>query len=904
MMKKNLHLALFPLLQLAAMLGLLAFPVLSIYWLVLFGTAVFFLCWNLHVSIHNLVHHPPKNKVLRFLYLLFATILIGLPFQYYQLLHRMHHLYNNQIGDYTSTWKKQVNEMRPRGFIAYCLFWFVPRVPLHQQIKEAKQSGLLRPKESRQLLFELLFLALFYGILIYFQIILAICYFLLIYLGWVLISAQNYGQHLPKMDAHHTTSVHRKWYNLLTLNNGLHAEHHAHPQVPYLDLKPNPQVEPISRAHLFAGFASKWRVSFILVVLLVLGALTALPKLNMTGSLDGFSAGKDAVFVDARAYDALFGQSKFRYYFSVTPNDGADLAFMNSCAAFEVDVRALSAQVELLSNVSQLRRFARSRLFKKDRPAAELLASAAAHPQLGKLISKDQKSFLLIVDFNGKKIPLEKLEALQKKQRPHLKPIRSFGMQGLEAAINRSMQEDIVKITGLIFLLFGLYLFWRYRHWTAIVYLVSNMSLAILATVCLFPIFGYQMTVVSILALPIVLVLSLSDAIHLLGGLSKGQNSRQTISKIRVPSLLSSVTTALAFFSFQFNEAPNMVQLGHITGTAVLLEFLISMVLAQQFLEKIKLREAEQPVIEKVSAWMQRRQKQVGWGLLGLVLIALLLLPKLRFEASTDDFFPRGEAVTEEHAYFRSQFNAQKVLHLWFEPKSPQSQLDQNYIESRLQEIKSPQLLHYEMHAAAAGKPLSASMYFTEVGAIERCYRQLKTQKFFDDTKLGLHAYSPFVVFDVVNKQVASSLFLSLLTASSAIVLLMFFLTRSPVQALYGFIPNLIPLAAVVVFFVVFDQGLNMLTALTLVVCIGLLDDDTIHVLYHKYVLKEPVAQMNAVIIHAAILLAIGFGCFVVSNFEPTRIFGGVSALVFVMGLLGELTLFQWILNRIKSKND
>jgi predicted RND superfamily exporter protein len=159
------------------------------------------------------------------------------------------------------------------------------------------------------------------------------------------------------------------------------------------------------------------------------------------------------------------------------------------------------------------------------------------------------------------------------------------------------------------------------------------------------------------------------------------------------------------------------------------------------------------------------------------------------------------------------------------------------------------------------------------------------------------------VVFEVVNKQVASSLFWSLLTASIAIVLLMLFLTRSPIQALYGFIPNLIPLAAVVVFFVVFDQGLNMLTALTLVVCIGLLDDDTIHVLYHKYVLKEPVAQMNAVIIHAAILLAIGFGCFVVSNFEPTRIFGGVSALVFVMGLLGELTLFQWILNRIKSKN-
>jgi predicted RND superfamily exporter protein len=68
-------------------------------------------------------------------------------------------------------------------------------------------------------------------------------------------------------------------------------------------------------------------------------------------------------------------------------------------------------------------------------------------------------------------------------------------------------------------------------------------------------------------------------------------------------------------------------------------------------------------------------------------------------------------------------------------------------------------------------------------------------------------------------------------------------------------------------------------------------------------VLRAPIAQMNPIIIHAAILLALGFGCFVLSNFKPTRLFGGVSALVFVVGLLGELTLFQWILNQFKKEN-
>jgi predicted RND superfamily exporter protein len=202
------------------------------------------------------------------------------------------------------------------------------------------------------------------------------------------------------------------------------------------------------------------------------------------------------------------------------------------------------------------------------------------------------------------------------------------------------MQDDIITITGLIFILFGAYLFWRYRHMSAILYLVTNMLLSILITLCLFPLFGYQMTAVSILALPIVLVLSLSDVVHLLGGIAKGQSSTATISKIWVPSLLSSLTTAIAFFSFQFNDAPNMVQLGTVTGTAVILEFLVSVALAQQFLHKVRLRKEESPVIMNTSHFLERHQKTIGWGLLGLVLCALLLLPKLRFEATTDDFFP------------------------------------------------------------------------------------------------------------------------------------------------------------------------------------------------------------------------------------------------------------------------
>jgi predicted RND superfamily exporter protein len=126
--------------------------------------------------------------------------------------------------------------------------------------------------------------------------------------------------------------------------------------------------------------------------------------------------------------------------------------------------------------------------------------------------------------------------------------------------------------------------------------------------------------------------------------------------------------------------------------------------------------------------------------------------------------------------------------------------------------------------------------------------------------------------------------------------------TRSWKQAFIGLIPNVVPLSIAVWVFSLFGFSLNILTAITATVCIGLLDDDTVHLLYRKFVLREPVDTLANSIVNTAILLAVGFGFFVLSDFYPTQVFGGVSALVFVFGILGELTLFQVVMDWIQLK--
>jgi predicted RND superfamily exporter protein len=116
-------------------------------------------------------------------------------------------------------------------------------------------------------------------------------------------------------------------------------------------------------------------------------------------------------------------------------------------------------------------------------------------------------------------------------------------------------------------------------------------------------------------------------------------------------------------------------------------------------------------------------------------------------------------------------------------------------------------------------------------------------------------------------------------------------------------VPNLLPLSAAVWAFTLLGVDLNLITAVTAVVCLGLLDDDTVHVLYRRMILKEPLGGLEHSMLDSAILLSLGFGLFAFSRFYPTQVFGAVSALVFVVGILGELTFFQQVLDRFGRKN-
>lgn len=672
---------------------------------------------------------------------------------------------------------------------------------------------------------------------------------------------------------------------------------------------------------------NKGVLAFAVLILLLISSVL-LPGVKVTGNLGGFNAKGVKVFEDAATFDSLFGGVRNKVFVSITPKNNSNYDLWKECAAIENEVRKICPEVEMLSP----RKFVRSYYGVVDPQHSisndSLLRALSTHPQLGKLISKDRTSFMLLMNFPNDSIPTQSLDSIVHQPRSQIKEGRIFGLVQLEKAIEETLVKDILWVSLCIAVFFGLFIFHTYRTLSSFVFAIVMMGSSIWMTFCLYPLFGYQITVITILALPIILVLSLSDAIHLLSGMAHEKHVPSLVSKYLYPSLYSSLTTAAAFFSFSFSDSPYIQQLGLLTGVALILEFVVSFSIAPWLLSRLTVREIPPSWLGKVTEFVLIRKKAIAAVLLLIAAGSIFLIPDLKFQSDTDAFFPQNHPVTDQHYYFNEQYYSQISSNVWFENErglSP-SQFLQSVNLKIDQLSKHPLVTHVTQNrdSVSWGEVIPVDLssiqnpythYINPDTSIVRCelhfnqandvlafHQQANAKGLLTSKSFGIHVMSNALIYDYINQHIAKTLFYSLLTSGLAIVFMLFVVTRSWKQAFIGLIPNVVPLSIAVWVFSLFGFSLNILTAITATVCIGLLDDDTVHLLYRKFVLREPVDTLANSIVNTAILLAVGFGFFVLSDFYPTQVFGGVSALVFVFGILGELTLFQVVMDWIQLK--
>lgn len=682
---------------------------------------------------------------------------------------------------------------------------------------------------------------------------------------------------------------------------------------------------------------SKLLFTIFIISIIILFVAIPIPKFN--GNISGFNLENNQEFIKYNRTDSIFKNGS-KIYLEILPNSDERKSTHKAIESLKQKIKLKYKNAKIISPLTFYSKMIRHWKIKNNK-LSTFLKQAKQIPELNKLIANDLKSFLVVISFKDlNNIDIDYINNIVKSPPKKIKKINVFSRAHLESSIEKYITKDIRNLIILILAFFLVYITYAFRNYKALIFMAFTILGPISVSIFTFYLIGVQINIISLLVFPIVLILALSDSIHLLTGYvkfnhveSKFLRAQKVISYYIIPSFFSSATTSAAFLSFYFfNESIYIQQFGLITSISLILEFIIIFTIAPFLLMQLDLVKINDSSLNVASNFLIKNKKPISFGLVLILMVSLFFVNKLSIKSDTGIFFPKNSEISNVKDRLIKNYYSTIELNILVSTNKEEINKKslEDYIEKLSTKFKKEDLVintscaldkyyfktRYGIEANLFDFFDQGNPYYDKKSNTYRIELRFKTPKDvvkFSDEKLtailkdcpsGINIYysSLGLLMDEVNNSITNSLIKSLLTSGFVIFLIILIITKSVLASFLSLLPNLIPIGFIIIIYYLLNININIITALTVVISIGLLDDDTVHILYRKFWLKKPMEELSFSILSSAIILTICFAFFMICSFKPIVTFGWVISLIFIIGVISEMTLMQWILKFFKEK--
>lgn len=501
------------------------------------------------------------------------------------------------------------------------------------------------------------------------------------------------------------------------------------------------------------------------------------------------------------------------------------------------------------------------------------------------LISKDEKNLLITVTLSSridrkKRVPLVKLIINRTdsiiKNYPGIKSTY-IGTEVANYWFTHEMVRNAAQITPLLFFIFGCFFFFVFKSFKSMVISFTVIVLAYASTAILITFIEEGIGPYSNFALLFVIIVSTSDLIHFFIQYKQSHsNIKDTISKIRIPCLLTSITTAIGFSSLLINENLPLKYLGLycICGTfiAYFLTFNFVPLAIKAF--NVKVPNLAEPTHKTNRLWdfVFSNSKLITSIFLIASIFLLVNSTKLRIDDNTYNKFNSEHPLSRAIDSFKQKLNFMGSVDIIIrsdkeEVISPESIEKIKVIENDLEKIKTASHLKsftqfFDNMKEELGDdftPLRIDSIFSmlyDYGALNSLYKQTsneirttlflkslsssdlqntiisinKLQDKYPNFSIEVNGFA--AIRNYISQNVIKNFIYSIGLTFVLIFLVFLFLFRSLKWSLLAILPNLLPLLVISglmgFFNITIDNNLLILVSITL----GISVDDTIHFIY------------------------------------------------------------------------
>ena len=517
------------------------------------------------------------------------------------------------------------------------------------------------------------------------------------------------------------------------------------------------------------------------------------------------------------------------------------------------------------------------------------------------------------------------------------------------------VERERTLFIPLAFLIAALTLIWVFRQFKSLIIALISIVTSIIWVSGFMSIAGISINVISYLTFNLLMVIGVSDAIHLLmkyheeihrykGKKRDALNS--VIVKIGSALFLTSFTTAIGFMSLAITNVRILQEFGVIMGVGIFTLFIITVTVMPIMLyyisppSKIHINRLILKEDSSFSFWLssivKNRPRHVVWMSVIVFFISVYGLMKIDSHVTILGDLNPGNELYKDINFVEDNFGGtlpleiivttdnklkNSIIDSEFYNKIVQfsNELNQNkYIETvtgywdlegNLNRVSSD-YTNYDRNEVRISCGIqnidSEDMDFLKQD-INKSYLDLNFKNDITITGSTLLALK-------MNKYLVKSLLSSFVLAFIVIFISMNILFRSLKLSLVAILPNIIPLLFAGCIMGFFGIELRPATAMTFSIALGIAVDDTIHFLSrfrseykvrrkHEESTNITILTTGRAIISTTITLGMGFIVLVFSNFKPNFEFGILASIILVVALISSLVLLPVLINLIKPLN-
>ncbi|MCK6446539.1 MAG: MMPL family transporter [Planctomycetes bacterium] len=500
------------------------------------------------------------------------------------------------------------------------------------------------------------------------------------------------------------------------------------------------------------------------------------------------------------------------------------------------------------------------------------------------------------------------------------------GQPAGELAIASAVRADQARVVPWIALLLFVLLAALYRHFGVALAVLAPAGMAIVWTLAAYQLLGRELDPVSVMLPAVLLTVGVAAGVHYVEAFldrlpfdgDRLTSATRAVDDLVEPAMLAALTIVVGFLSLATSPIPAIVDFGVFSALGVAFAFVAYAFGLPALLAVLGPRTPPRGterrgtwtgrIGESAAGWFARRATAVRWGTLGFALLACGSWAKLEFDNEPLRILAADDPFRVETEHVADTLGAVETFDVLVPAGSALAD------PARLA-LFAAGVAAFDGVAGFAGDPLAAKngdrllrFLLARAGSREReplfaHVEELAGAHGADDVR----ATGTAVQIARDSGALARGQVYGSLAMLGVLFALFWFGLKSARRAAIALVPNVLPCVAVYAAIAWLDRPVSVATAMISSVLLGLIVDDTVHLLHGiRHLRDEGKSSLAAIetvfrrngraVVVTSIVLAGGFAGTALGELETSFEFGAVAAATILVALVADLVVLPALL--------